>query len=245
MKHISKLIIMIALLLSSNAWGSIAPTPLMTAASNGNLAEARRLINNGADVNEQDANGTTALMDAVYGGNIHIVKALLKAGAKASINLQNNQHGNTALIKAVDYRRRSIARELLKAGADTHIRNNQGYTAVHMALFYGDPITLKIARDISVSQSRILIISTNIKQLSHNLVKFSWETNKGNVISFQIQQRMSSSDPWTTRYVSGNVNMMYFMNLAPNKTHYFRIKARDDDGWGEYKDIALVVTRSR
>ena len=56
---------------------------------------------------------------------------------------------------------------------------------------------------------------------------------------------MSSSDPWTTRYVSGNVNMMYFMNLAVNKTHYFRIKARDDDGWGEYKDIALVVTRSR
>ena len=56
--------------------------PLMRAAAIGNVDEVRRLLDAGADVNEQlEGVGITALMLAARRGYLEIVKVLLKAGA--------------------------------------------------------------------------------------------------------------------------------------------------------------------
>ena len=57
-------------------------TPLMRAAAAGRVEDVRRLLQEGADVNEKlDGIGLTALMVAAHRGHVEVVKVLLKAGA--------------------------------------------------------------------------------------------------------------------------------------------------------------------
>jgi ankyrin repeat protein len=56
-------------------------TLLMAAASGGQEAMVRMLLQRGAGVNLQDSNGVTALMDAALRGHTTVVQALLDAKA--------------------------------------------------------------------------------------------------------------------------------------------------------------------
>jgi serine/threonine-protein phosphatase 6 regulatory ankyrin repeat subunit B len=56
--------------------------PLCDAARNGELERVRELIADGADVDEQDKSGWTALMRAAADGYAAVVEALLQAGAQ-------------------------------------------------------------------------------------------------------------------------------------------------------------------
>ena len=74
-----------------------AEEKLRAASEKGDLAEVRRLLNEGVDVNCTNDIGWTALLEASYYGHVDIVKALLEKNAK--IDLQDN-YGNTALTYA-------------------------------------------------------------------------------------------------------------------------------------------------
>ena len=88
---------------------------LIIAAKTGNDAEVSALLLAGADVNEVDTEGNTALMLAL---NYPVISALLGAGAdvnKANIN------GLTALIiAAANGHTAAVSALLLKAGADVN-----------------------------------------------------------------------------------------------------------------------------
>lgn len=60
---------------------------LINAVKNGNVNEAKTLIENGADVNARNKYGDTALMYAVASGYIDIVKLLKAHGAKDARDL--------------------------------------------------------------------------------------------------------------------------------------------------------------
>jgi ankyrin repeat protein len=70
-----------------------AGTPLMRAAEAGRLAEVRRLLKNGANVNAkiEQLGGLDALMLAARRGHLEVVKVLLKAGADP--NSSGGMHG--------------------------------------------------------------------------------------------------------------------------------------------------------
>ena len=85
-------------------------TLLMVAASGGQEAVVRMLLQRGASVNLQDSNGITALMTAADKGNLTTVQALLDAKADAS--LQSND-GCTALILA-DMRQQDAVAQMLR-----------------------------------------------------------------------------------------------------------------------------------
>eukprot|EP00934_Nitzschia_sp_Nitz4_P000144 Nitzschia sp. Nitz4//scaffold23_size168460//114408//117133//NITZ4_002234-RA/size168460-snap-gene-0.165-mRNA-1//-1//CDS//3329543680//144//frame0 len=72
-------------------------TPLIAAASEGQLESLKLLIAAKADVNAKDTDGTTALMASSARGHLEVVKALLAAGA--SVNAQNSD-GHTPLMFA-------------------------------------------------------------------------------------------------------------------------------------------------
>lgn len=55
--------------------------PLMRAALKGQVDEVRRLLNEGADVNQKIELGFTALILAVMKGHLEVIKVLLEAGA--------------------------------------------------------------------------------------------------------------------------------------------------------------------
>lgn len=57
-------------------------TPLMQAASKGDLEKVKELITSGADLNTKDLNGKTALMYAMEKDYLQVVEELIKSGAK-------------------------------------------------------------------------------------------------------------------------------------------------------------------
>ncbi|UCF96727.1 MAG: ankyrin repeat domain-containing protein [Spirochaetaceae bacterium] len=108
------------------------------AAENGLVDMAALLIEQGADPNETDHFGNTALHLALaYPGMIDL---LLKSGAKVDAR---NAMGNTPLHLAVKDRR--AVEILLAAGATVDIRNGLDKTPLHYAMRQGtSPYSLSI-----------------------------------------------------------------------------------------------------
>lgn len=74
-----------------------AVMPLIEAAYEGNTVEVQSLIDEGADINEKDASGRTALMIAANRGHTYVVQLLLERGADANATDNN---GLTAIQAA-------------------------------------------------------------------------------------------------------------------------------------------------
>lgn len=88
--------------------------------------EELRLINEGIDINIQDKNGRTALMEAASRGNYKIVKLLIDRGAK--INLKSNL-GETAIHLSVKlYPCFPLVKLLVEKGAAVNATDNAGST---------------------------------------------------------------------------------------------------------------------
>lgn len=106
--------------------------PLCEAANSGNIAEVRKLIANGKDINTDTVNryGRSPLVLATRKGHIEVVKVLLDAGA--NINTAGDR-GNTALIYAALYNEVEIAKLLLSNNPDVHVVNKPGKTALEYA----------------------------------------------------------------------------------------------------------------
>ena len=62
---------------------------------------------------------------------IEMIKSLLKDGFKVN---QKDENGDTMLIYAAEYGKNEIARYLLQNSADVNITNNQGKTALGVAV---------------------------------------------------------------------------------------------------------------
>jgi len=94
-------------------------TALTIAAERGDAAEVRRLIAAGANVNEKDEAGYTALMWAARKGNMEIARALVEA--RADVNVRDcASAGWTPLMHAIHKNQNDLARLLIERGADVN-----------------------------------------------------------------------------------------------------------------------------
>jgi hypothetical protein len=84
------------------------------------------LIDAGADLNYQNADGATALITASVFGSTDIAQMLINAGA--DLNIQSKD-GSTALHTSAFFCREDIVKALLQKGIDTSLRNKYGQTA--------------------------------------------------------------------------------------------------------------------
>jgi uncharacterized protein len=89
-------------------------TALMFAARVGDLESAKRLVAKGANVNDQDAWGVSALVLAAHSGFGTLVDFLIEAGA----NVNAADAGFSALHEAIMRRDEAMVRSLLAHGAD-------------------------------------------------------------------------------------------------------------------------------
>ena len=96
-------------------WGSV---PITTAASNEKMKCMEVLMDAGANLDHQNNQGWTALMEAARHGKPEVAKFLLTNGA--STNLQNRD-GLTALSLAAAWGHGDIVHMLLDAGANTDL----------------------------------------------------------------------------------------------------------------------------
>ena len=105
-------------------------------AASGNIEKIRELIKAGADVNEKNSNGSTALMIAAGTGNIDMIKVLIDA--KADVNAKSND-GFTALMGAIRsaqldaVKYLNAVKYLIEAKADVNAKTSDGYTALMFA----------------------------------------------------------------------------------------------------------------
>lgn len=123
---------------------SLSASPIYYAAINNNQKAIRFLINNGANVNDSNRKGRTALKIACSSGKIETVRALIEAGA----NVDKMQLvSSTALMKAVNSKNLDIVNLLLNSGANINGRDNMGNTPLILSTYIDDEEIFKFLID--------------------------------------------------------------------------------------------------
>ncbi|MEI7055881.1 ankyrin repeat domain-containing protein [Nocardioides sp. CCNWLW239] len=108
---------------------------LIKAAWDNDVARARQLIKDGADVNYQDDTQQSAYLIAASEGYVDLLDLTLRNGAE--VNAKDSYDG-TALIRAAERGHADIVGRLVQAGIDLDHVNNLGWTALHEAVVLGD-----------------------------------------------------------------------------------------------------------
>jgi len=117
-------------------------TPLMAAASRGNLGAVRALLAHGADVNMRDIQtGNSALWLAAVNGHSETVDVLLSAGADLNVKTKGDM---TPLLAAAQEGHTSVVQLLLRNGADVDERNVMGATPLLLAAWNGQSATVRV-----------------------------------------------------------------------------------------------------
>ena len=108
---------------------------LIAPAWENDLAEARRLIDEGADVNAKDDSVQSAYLISASEGYLELLQLTLEHGADVS---SLDSFNGTGLIRAADRGHVDIVRELLETEIDVDHVNNLGWTALLEAIILGD-----------------------------------------------------------------------------------------------------------
>lgn len=141
---------------------------LIEAAASGRVDEVARLIQTGAPLDAQDAQGRSALLRAVAGDHVSVAKILLEAGASPNTQAANrdtpwllagalgraeiiaamlprkpdlsirNRYGGNALIPACERAHVEAVRLLLTSGIDLDHVNDLGWTCLLEIVTLGD-----------------------------------------------------------------------------------------------------------
>src|SRR5262249_44257744 len=101
---------------------------LVTAIRNADAQVARKLLDDGADVNARDADGNTPLMLASFYASPECVQLLIEKGADVNAA---NKAGATALIRAATSYEKT--RSLVSAGAKVRVQTALGNTPLMLA----------------------------------------------------------------------------------------------------------------
>jgi len=125
-------VLSLAAAFSSAASGPQALTDLIRAGNREAVLAA--ITSPDIDVNAADPDGSTALLWATYAVDHELVRALLKAGAKAQVR---NHFGSTPLTEAAKLGDVELVRMLLDAGADSNSPSQDGETALMLASSVG------------------------------------------------------------------------------------------------------------
>jgi hypothetical protein len=130
-----RLLVWVPLLLLSGC-GPYPNIPLIQAAQQGDTQALQALLSHGANPNQKDARGLTALIRVrARRQRFRRVECLLRHGADP--NLRGGLNGWTPLMHAVHKNQSGAARALLDGGAQVDGRGRSGETALMMAAGYG------------------------------------------------------------------------------------------------------------
>lgn len=152
------------------AWASeaVSAPALHAAAGRNDVPAIRRLLAEGAKLDERDGSGATALLVATHANRVEAAQALIEAGAdvNAKDHIQDspylyagarghldilkltlahgadlrstNRYGGTALIPAAERGHVETVRTLIEAGVAVDHVNRLGWTALLEAVILGD-----------------------------------------------------------------------------------------------------------
>jgi ankyrin repeat protein len=131
--------------------GQFLVRPLTLATFEGDSALVEYLIGRGANPNDVDDDGISALGWAALGNHADIVQALVARGAKVD---QLDKHGMTPLLYAasIDFGDTVVLEKLIASGADLKAKNRQGMTALDLAKKYNHAMAASLLAGKSASR---------------------------------------------------------------------------------------------
>jgi ankyrin repeat protein len=118
-------------------------SPLYEAIDKLKTNSAKFLIEQGANLNEQDLNYGNSLLHVAALRNLPVILSDLLRVGKLDINI-TNMEGQTPLNYAMHNNSIYSIKFLLEAGANIHDKNNQGYCSFHKAVQINNPEIIKI-----------------------------------------------------------------------------------------------------
>ena len=110
-------------------------SPQLQESRDGDLRQVRALVNQGADLDLEDANGNTALYCASFKGHADVVELLIAAGADID---HRNASGEAALHWASGHGDLAVVGALLDAGAKPDVITDRGHTPLLWATLGGE-----------------------------------------------------------------------------------------------------------
>src|ERR1700691_4083101 len=141
---LSRLLAGLPLLLLSNC-AHPRGSPLLQAARQGDTKTLEAILSQGADPNQRDAGGLTAIILSARTGSVPSVEALLRHGADP--NMCGGVHGWTPLMHAIHRNQWRALQALLDGGALVYSRGRFGETALMMAAGYGYTALVELLLD--------------------------------------------------------------------------------------------------
>ena len=114
----------------------------------GNRKAVLDMIRAGADVNEEQPDGTRPIHWAVYRVDYELLEALIAKKAKANVT---NELGSTPLAEAVKLNDARMVKMLLDAGSGPEGANADGETALMLAIKDGDLPIVQMLVDAGAS----------------------------------------------------------------------------------------------
>ena len=140
-------------------------SPLADAVMRGDSAGLRVLLKQGADVNEVQGDGMTALHWAASRGNLAATRMLVSAGARLDPVTRNGNY--TTLHQAAQNGRAETVKALLAAGANVNATTSSGgASALHFAASSGDAATIDALVDKGAS--------VNVREAAFSQTPLMW-----------------------------------------------------------------------
>lgn len=189
-------------------------TPLMIAAFRGYTDIVNTLLEEGSRVDVRNKQGETALMWAVKGQRVAVVKRLIECD-NSGVNFENNQ-GCTPLMYAASDGNVEIVRCLLEAGADVNAKNYRGETALMWASSNGKVQAVKV---LCIHDARIDDVdncgTTGLMRAAYNGREEVVKTliNAGASIDLKNNDSLSAAELAHNR---GHIELARWMSDQPN-----------------------------
>ncbi len=136
------LLLFISFFLSRGALAGLNSN-FLSAVSNGDLSEARRLVSQGASVNAANSSGDTALMEIASGGHTDMPQ-LWRNTNFIEPTFQFPKFRPMSVSVAPSQEGMLIAGFLIRHGADVNLQNKYGHTALMLAAKYGQADLVRI-----------------------------------------------------------------------------------------------------
>jgi ankyrin repeat protein len=146
MSSILRATIRAGVLIASLATAQIRDASLAAAAMDDDIEAVRQLLKQGANINDAQGDGTTALHWAAIRNDLHIGRLLIRSGA--NVNAATRIGGLTPLYLAATAGNAAMISELLKVGANAKAANSvNGTTALMKAAAAGSAEAVKLLLD--------------------------------------------------------------------------------------------------
>ena len=181
------------------------PMDFIEAVEKGDLNLARKLINDGADINTKDKNGKAAILISIEKGHENIVKFLLDKGVDPNGSYFKSKDA-TLFVFAMHNGKYAEAVHLLRAGATANFnhRYKDGKTALMLAITNNNPSLINLLTD---KKQNIDITDS----FGNTALMFAAEANMFSVVSKLLEK---GADP-TIRQVEGKTAS----DIAKSKGH--------------------------